>query len=326
MLPATMLPEILLGISAHPPFERVGIRGNDGVHIGLTVAGPRHRYVLEVHCVLTIGLPNRSGEYQRCVKAKCEHCRTARRLGPSPKEWNPGGRKSNGALVEEEASHSPLAHDAGNPANGLGIMDDRHAELAARFREIAIEERILHPSGNHVDPAAARGNERAAKLPVAEMARDDHRASASRDGALEYVQALHAVEESEQYVARVGRQERCFDARSSKVAIRLAGDSQYFWFGESGECGANLSLHDVATYAEGAICEPAKPLTDSSCSFEAEPAHYTDDTPQCVVLRIVRECRSCHRAAQSDLSPPAFAAAANPSIIVSSRKSRCARV
>jgi hypothetical protein len=95
---------------------------------------------------------------------------------------------------------------------------------------------------------------------------------------------------------------------------------------------AQLPLDDRAPDLERREAQSPDPRADSTCAREAEPLDRRDRSAQCRVFRAMCErrlrdrCNRGHVVAHFVLSPAAFTACSNPSIVAVSGKSRCTRV
>jgi hypothetical protein len=128
------------------------------------------------------------------------------------------------------------------------------------------------------------------------------------------------------------RADRRLDARSAEMCVRCAREVLEFGVIAIGERGAQLPLDDCAADLERREAQSADPRADSTCAREAEPLDRRDRSAQCRVFRAMCErrlrdrCNRGHVVAHFVLSPAAFTACSNPSIVAVSGKSRCTRV
>src|SRR3982074_349187 len=99
MLPATMMPEILLRRTTNPALEGAGVVGDDPVDVGFAIAGRGHRDFLVVHDVLAVRLPQPGGEHHWRTEAQGEHRGSTRRLGKASEEGNPARGEPHCPLI-----------------------------------------------------------------------------------------------------------------------------------------------------------------------------------------------------------------------------------
>jgi hypothetical protein len=90
VLPAAVLPEVLVGVAAHPALEHGGVAGHDAVGVALAVARGVHRHALEGQDEAPVGLAHRGAEHHRRAQAEREHGGPARRLGGAAEERDVG--------------------------------------------------------------------------------------------------------------------------------------------------------------------------------------------------------------------------------------------
>src|SRR4030095_10448550 len=125
MLPAPVMPEVLLGRTPNPTLERARIRGDDAVHVGIQGARRFHGDVLEVEHEPPARLPQRAGEQQWHAQAKGEDGWPAGRLCVAPEEWDPGRGETDRTLIDEERYGVLLAQRPRDAAYRVGIVDHR---------------------------------------------------------------------------------------------------------------------------------------------------------------------------------------------------------
>src|SRR5438270_895881 len=85
------------------------------------------------------------------VARQREHSGPSRSLGEAPEEIHPRRCKPDRGLIDEKRDGAALAKRTRNAANGDFIMDDIEPDLLARFRQVSIDKRIRHVSGNDGD-------------------------------------------------------------------------------------------------------------------------------------------------------------------------------
>ena len=78
MLPATMMPEILLRGAANPALQGGRVVGDDAVDVRFAIPGGANGHTLVVHDVLPAGLTQGGSEHDRRTEAKGEHRGPAR--------------------------------------------------------------------------------------------------------------------------------------------------------------------------------------------------------------------------------------------------------
>jgi hypothetical protein len=96
-----VLPEVLLGVAAHPALERRGVRGDDAVDVALAVAGDRVLDALGVQREAAVGRRMARAETDRRAQAQGEHGRPARRLRRPAEERHPRAREPRRPLVDD---------------------------------------------------------------------------------------------------------------------------------------------------------------------------------------------------------------------------------
>src|SRR5438270_12698330 len=92
MLPATVMPEVLLRCASYPSLEGCRIIGHDAIDVCLDIAGGCGIDGLEGEPEATTRLSERDAEDDWGTEPQRENSGTSRGLGEPPKEWNPGGR------------------------------------------------------------------------------------------------------------------------------------------------------------------------------------------------------------------------------------------
>ena len=124
MLPAPVLPEILLGDFSHERLEGSGIAGDDRVHVIVEHAGPRHVDRLERKPEAAVREARDTGENDRSFEAKREHRRTTRRFCQASEERNPGRGQSDRRLVDEKRDGASRPQRARNATNRHLVVND----------------------------------------------------------------------------------------------------------------------------------------------------------------------------------------------------------
>src|SRR5262249_17226706 len=102
MLPAAMMPEILLGRTSNVTLEREVVVGDDAIDVRLAVACLHRVDRLEREHVASRRAAHSDAEHDRRAQTQREHRGASRRLGESSEEWNPRRGESDGALVDEK--------------------------------------------------------------------------------------------------------------------------------------------------------------------------------------------------------------------------------
>src|SRR3954454_17044647 len=131
MLPAPVMPEVLLGRTPNPTLERARVRGDDAVHVGIERAGLLDLHLLEVEGEPPTRLPERAGEEQRRTQAKRENGRPARGLRVTPEKRHPRGGETHRSLVDEERHRMLLPQGPRDAAYRVGVVDHRHPDASA---------------------------------------------------------------------------------------------------------------------------------------------------------------------------------------------------
>jgi hypothetical protein len=198
-----VLPEVLPGRASNEALESGSVIADDSVDVGLAIAGGGDRHLLEVHRVPAARLTQRAGEDDGRLEAKREDRRPTRRLRVASEEGHPRRGETDGALIDEHRHRVLLAHRPRHPPDGVGIVDHRHADALSRAGDVPVEQRVLHPASDGLQRDAARGDIRAAELPVPQVPADEEDALAARPRPLDDVPPVDALDEVEHLLPRV---------------------------------------------------------------------------------------------------------------------------
>src|SRR5690348_15919941 len=109
MLPATMMPEILLGRLSNPALEHAGAVGDDAVHVRVLIASLLYGDALEAGDEAAVGLAERHEENDRRSEPEREGRSATRRLGEAAEELHPRRGKTCRALIHHELDHGLVA-------------------------------------------------------------------------------------------------------------------------------------------------------------------------------------------------------------------------
>src|SRR3954471_19755397 len=123
MLPATMVPEVLLGEAPNPTFECARVCRDDAIDVFLELACPLHRHLFQMECIATGFSSYCCRKNQRRVQAQREDGWSPRRFGVAPEERHPGGGEPDRSLVHKERDSMPFLNCTRYAAYGIRVMN-----------------------------------------------------------------------------------------------------------------------------------------------------------------------------------------------------------
>ena len=109
VLPATMMPKVLLGRLSNPALEYQRILGDDAVDVGLAIAGFSNFDRLEAQLIASRGLTQCDAEHDRGAEPEGEYSRATRCFREAAEKGHPCRRESDRTLIEEERDGAAIA-------------------------------------------------------------------------------------------------------------------------------------------------------------------------------------------------------------------------
>ena len=198
-------------------------------------------------------------------------------------------------MIRNERHCSAGAKRARGALHRVRIVDDRHPHLRARTIDVGVEKRICHPARDRIEWNSARRDVRTCQLPVADVARDEHRAFALRHHIIDLFPSFDSFHQLLQAIPAERVEERGFYEGPTEMRVGFSGELSDGVVIEIRKCRGNLFFNHALPDTERAIAQGTELLADFARGIPAQCAQRGDRRSHRVIFRAMCQRRLARR-------------------------------
>ena len=183
-------------------------------------------------------------------------------------------------MVAHHRNGSAFPKRARRAAHGVRVVNDLHANLAARSAHVRVDEWVGHAACYRGERHTARSHIRATQLPVAEVTGDEDDAFAQRVGGFPMLPSFNQFKAIEDRLSRCARQHRGLDERATETLIRLSRRVEHLGGRVLRKGGGDLPFSDPPSDADGLVGEPCQRRSHAARRAPAHQSQEGDGRPR----------------------------------------------